>query len=239
MDQLGSGSYRVLSAMPLVHLQKDEVDDLVGQLVDSFREGVLQFIGELDMKLQSEFQSLEQKETQLRVERQALDAMRKSLQEDTAETCKSKSGRPKGPQKVRFFELDPEKDPEVGDFLVKASEVETSSASPTGEAREFCESQFAETLDVLEVGGRSMSCHVTLRSTHVLEQEEVEALHNVWGEATFQRQGALAAAKSLLLHSRSPLADRWATHLHSGAKAVGSGVIRWPRLCRSAAQATR
>lgn len=68
-----------------------------------------------------------------------------------------------------------------------------------------------------------MSCHVTLRSTHVLEQEEVEALHNVWGEATFQRQGALAAAKSLLLHSRSPLADRWATHLHSGAKAVGSG----------------
>lgn len=29
--------------------------------------------------------------------------------------------RPKGPQKVRFFELDPEKDPEVGDFLVKAS----------------------------------------------------------------------------------------------------------------------
>ena len=105
----------------------------------------------------------------------------------------------------------------------QASEVETSSASPTGEAREFCESQFAETLDVLEVGGRSMSCHVTLRSTHVLEQEEVEALHNVWGEATFQRQGALAAAKSLLLHSRSPLADRWATHLHSGAKAVGSG----------------
>ncbi|CAJ1410464.1 unnamed protein product [Effrenium voratum] len=88
MDQLGSGSYRVLSAMPLVHLQKDEA-------------GIFTFV---------------------------------SAWQDTAETCKSKSGRPKGPQKVRFFELDPEKDPEVGDFLVKASEVETSSASPTGEA---------------------------------------------------------------------------------------------------------
>lgn len=84
-----------------------QVDDLVEDLVSAFREGLVHFIEELDAKLQQpgvqeletsvrfEFQSLEQKEGQLRIaswltfllakcysqERQALDELRKALRE--------------------------------------------------------------------------------------------------------------------------------------------------------------
>lgn len=68
--------------MPLLHLEDEEVGDLVTHLVETFRKGVNSFIEELDAKLRHEFEALERKEVQLRVERQALDEMRRCLRQD-------------------------------------------------------------------------------------------------------------------------------------------------------------
>eukprot|EP00435_Cladocopium_sp_Y103_P010342 s1573_g2.t1 len=91
----------------MLHLQISEVEDLVENLVTVFREGVTHFVEELDSKLQSEFQSLEQRETQLRVD----PRWKRTSQ-----------------LQVRFDELDKDQivSPDLAsDFLVNAEMAET------------------------------------------------------------------------------------------------------------------
>jgi len=128
--------------MPLLHLEDEEVGDLVTHLVETFRKGVNSFIEELDAKLRYEFEALERKEVQLRVERQALDEMRKCLrqEQDSLEACKHRCGTRKTQKqmKVRFNDEDEKQivDPQIAsDFLINAPEPEPSPGDES-ESRE-------------------------------------------------------------------------------------------------------
>ncbi|CAE7247219.1 NAP1 [Symbiodinium necroappetens] len=128
--------------MPLLHLEDEEVGDLVTHLVETFRKGVNSFIEELDAKLRHEFEALERKEVQLRVERQALDEMRRCLrqEQDSLEVCKHRHGARKTQKqmKVRFNDEDEKQivDPQIAsEFLVNAPEPEPSPGDES-ESRE-------------------------------------------------------------------------------------------------------